>query len=153
MASPSHSEMPCSFRFEFDRVNKILLARVEGRLTDKWLVEIYGAIRKSSTATDAHAGIFDMSSVTEFAVSADCVRELAGREPAMPDATRRPCVIVVPSPLGFGFARMFQIAGEATRPLLEVVHALDEALAALGIQSPQFTPLEMTAPRRASTHS
>ena len=114
MASPSHSEMPCSFRFEFDRVNKTLLARVEGRLTDESAVEIYGAIRKYSTATDALAGIFDLSSVTEFAVSAECARDLARREPAMPDATRRPCVIVVPSPIGFGFARMFQIAGEKT---------------------------------------
>lgn len=71
----------------------------------------------------------------------------------MPDATRRPRVIVVKSSSGFGFARMFQIVGEAKRPLLEVVHTLDEAVAALGIQSPQFTPLEMTAQRRASTHS
>ncbi len=145
--------MPCTFRFEFDPVNKILLARVEGRVTDESLVEIYSAVRKYSTATDARAGIFDMSSVTEFAISADCVRDLAGREPAMPDATRRPRVIAVTNPTGFGFARMFQIAGEATRPLLEVVHTMDEALAALGTKSPQFTPLEMTAQRRASTHS
>jgi hypothetical protein len=153
MASPSHPETPCTFRFEFDRVNKILLARVEGRLTDESLIEVYGAVRKCSTATDARAGIFDMSSVTEFAISAECVRDLARREPAMPDATRRPRVIAVTSPSGFGFARMFQIAGEKTRPLLEVVHTLDEALAALGIQSPQFTPLEITIPKRASTHS
>jgi hypothetical protein len=40
MASPSHPEMPCPFRFEFDPVNKVLLARVEGRLTDESLLEI-----------------------------------------------------------------------------------------------------------------
>jgi hypothetical protein len=153
MASPSAPEMPCTFRFEFDSVNKVLLARIEGRLTDEWLVEIYGAVRKYSTATDARAGIWDMSFVTECAMSAECVRELAGRKPAMPDATRRPRIIVIGSPIGFGFARMFQNVGEATRPLLGVVHTMDEALAALGIQSPQFTPLEMTAQRRASTHS
>ncbi|MFZ1916580.1 MAG: hypothetical protein WAU58_03330 [Terriglobales bacterium] len=134
-------------------MSKVLLARIEGRLTDQSLVEIYGAIREYSTATDARAGIWDMSSVTEFAISAECVRDLAGREPAMPDATKRPRVIAVTNPSGFGFARMFQIVGEKTRPLLEVVRTLDEALAALGIQSPQFTPLEMTVQRQASTHS
>jgi len=32
--------------------------------------------------------------------------------------------------------------GESKRPLLEVVRTMDEALAALGIQSPHFEPLE-----------
>ncbi len=85
-------------RFEFDAVNKILLARPEGRLTDESFAEVYGAIRKYSTATDARAGIFDLSSVTEFAISAETVRRLARQEPAMPDATARPRIIAVKSP-------------------------------------------------------
>ncbi len=129
-------------RFEFDPVNKILLARPEGRLTDESLAEIYDAIRKHSTATDARAGIFDLSSVTEFAVTAEFVRHLASQEPAMPDATIRPRIIAVLSPSGFGLARMFQALGAATRPLLEVVHTMDEALAGLCIHSAQFEPLE-----------
>src|SRR5271169_5146739 len=95
-------------RFEFDPVNKILLARPEGRLTNESLAEIYGEIRKQSTATDARAGIFDLSSVTEFAMTAEFVRHLARQEHAMPDATRLPRVSVVLSPSGFGLARMFQ---------------------------------------------
>jgi len=46
------------------------------------------------------------------------------------------------NPSEFGLARMFQIAGAATRPLLEVVHTRDEALTALGIQSAHFESLE-----------
>jgi len=42
----------------------------------------------------------------------------------------------------FGLARMFQISGESKRPLLDVVRTLDEALAALGIQSTNFEALE-----------
>ncbi len=129
-------------RFEFDPVNRILLLRFEGRLTDESATEIYGGIRKYSTATDARAGIWDMSSVTEFAMSAECVRCLASQAPAMPDATNRPRIIAVTSPSGFGLARMFQILGESTRPLLDVVHTMDEALAGLGVQSPNFEPLE-----------
>src|SRR5712692_7035780 len=76
------------FRFEFDPVNKILLALSEGRLTDESLGELYVAIRKYSTTTDARAGIWDLSSITEFAVTSDFVRKLAEKEPAMPDARR-----------------------------------------------------------------
>jgi hypothetical protein len=36
---------------------------------------------------------------------------------------------------------MFQMEGEHTRPLLEVVRAMDDVLAVLGIQSPHFEPL------------
>jgi hypothetical protein len=130
------------FRFEFDPVNKILLALSEGRLTDESLGELYVAIRKYSTTTDARAGIWDLSSITEFAVTSDFLRKLAEKEPAMPEARRRPRFIVAPDPLEFGLSRMFQILGESTRPLLKVVHTRDEALAALGVQSPHFEPLE-----------
>jgi hypothetical protein len=127
------------FRFEFDPGNKVLLLRVEGRLTDELLAEAYRAIRKHSTATDARAGIVDFSSVTEVAISSAFLREIAKQEPAIVDATR-PRIIVAPTAVAFGLARMFQMLGESTRPLLEVVRTLDEALAALGIQSPGFEP-------------
>jgi hypothetical protein len=39
-------------------------------------------------------------------------------------------------------SRMFQMLGESTRPLLEVVRTMDEALAALDIPSAHFEPLE-----------
>jgi hypothetical protein len=130
------------FRFEFDPVHRILLMRLEGRLTDELLGACYEAIRRYSTATDAQIGIWDLSSVTEFAVSSEFIGQLANQEPAMPDATRRPRVICVAGTVGFGLARMFQIMGEPTRPLLKVVHNLDEALEALGVQSPHFAPLE-----------
>jgi len=130
------------YRFEFDPVNKILLGRVEGRFTEELAAEFYAAIRKYSIATDADAGIFDYSSVTEILISSDFVRRLAQSEPAMPDATRRPRFHVAPMTVGFGLSRMFQILGEGTRPLLKVVHTVDEALVELGVQSPHFEPLE-----------
>jgi|SRR5580704_10101858 hypothetical protein len=129
-------------RFEFDRGNQVLLARIEGRLTDELLAEAMREIRKHSIATDARAGIFDFSLVSEVAVSSAFVRELAKQEPAMVDAARRPRFLVAPAGVTFGLARMFQMLGESTRPLLEVVHTMDEALAALGVRSPRFEPLE-----------
>jgi len=131
-----------ALRFEFDSINKILLGRFEGRLTEELAAEFYAAIRKYSTATDASAAIWDLSSVTKFELSSEFIRELAKREPAMPNATRRPRIIVATDTFGFGLMRMFQMSGERTRPALKVVYTLDEAFAELGVQSPHFEPLE-----------
>jgi len=129
------------YRFEFDAVNKILLFRVEGRVTDESFTEGYWAVRKYSTDTDARAGIWDLASVTEFAVSPEFIRDLAKREPAMPDAARRPRFFVAPAMVGLSISRLFEIAVEHENPLFRIVLSVDEALAALGIQSPHFEPL------------
>jgi len=144
-------QIPNHFRFEFDPVNKILRARLEGRFTEEALKELCEAARKYSTATDARAGILDLSLVTEFAVSAESIRQLAEQEPAVMDASR-PRIVVAPSPVGFGLVRMFQIMGEPTRPLLRVVRSMDDAFAALGIQSPRFELLE-SCPGNTGTKS
>ena len=73
-----------AYHFEFDSARKILLLRVVGPFTDEVAEECYDAIRKYSIETDANAGIFDFSSVTEFPVSTELIRRLAKREPAMP---------------------------------------------------------------------
>jgi hypothetical protein len=134
--------MPMEFRFEFDAQNKILLSRFEGRLTDESAAEFYEAAWKHATANDAHAGIVDFSSTAEFAISSEMIRQLARHKPALPNAVQRPRVIVAPQTHAFGLFRMFQIAGEHTRPLLQVVHTMEEAFAVLGVQAPHFEPLE-----------
>jgi hypothetical protein len=139
---PSSTKIPPTFRFESDSANRVLVARFEGRLTNELLAESYRSIRKYSILTDALLGIWDTSAVTEFAVSSEFVRQLAHQEPAMPNAFTRPRVIVAPSPAGFGLARMFQIAGEDTRPLLAVVRTMHEALTEIRIPSPHFEPLD-----------
>ncbi len=130
------------FRFEFDPVNKILLSRFEGRLTDESTVEFHEAAWKHAMATDASAGIVDFSAVTEFAVSSEVLRQLARQKPLLPNSTVRPRVVVAPQTHAYGLFRMFQIAGEPTRPLLTVVHTMDEAFAALGVQTPHFEALK-----------
>jgi len=82
-----------------------------------------------------------LSSVTEFSVSSEFVRRVAGQV-LIVDATGSPVAIVAPVPAAFGLGRMFQIMGESKRPLLHVVHTMEEAFAALGVQSPHFKPLE-----------
>ena len=130
------------YRFEFDPVNKILLLRFDGRLTDESLAEIHRVARIHWAATGARAGIGDYSSATEFPVSADLVRMLARQGAPMPEPTENPHFIVMPSVTGYGLARMYQIVGELAQPLVRVVRTVDEALAALGVQSPHFESLE-----------
>jgi hypothetical protein len=137
-----HSGSPQGSYFEFDSEHKILLARFVGQFTDETLTEFYEAIRKYATATDACAGIMDLSFASDLAASSETIRRLATREPAIPDATRRPRFIVAPSAHMFGLSRMFQLAGERTRPLLEVVRTIDEALAKLGVKSAKFERLD-----------
>jgi len=140
MALQSRPDMPGGFRFDFDGVNKILLLRLEGRVTEETLRDIYITGGKYWTATMPRAAIVDCSSVTGTAISSDRIRELARREP-MPDTVGRLRIIVAPTTLQYGLARMFQLVGEAERPMI-VVHTMDEALAELGVQSPHFEPLQ-----------
>jgi hypothetical protein len=130
-----------AYRFEFDRVNQILLLRVEGRFTDELLAEFYGAAQEYWAAIDPKKGIVDLSSVTELAVSTEFVKQLVNRRP-VGDATAVLRVIVAPTPLLFGLFRMFQTLSERTRPMLVVVHTLEEAYLVLGVPSPHFEPLE-----------
>ncbi len=131
-----------AFRFEFDPVNRILLARFEGQLTNESAAEYHDALGKNWRATNPHAGIWDLSGVSDFAVASDFLRNLGRRKPVTPGLTNHPRVIVVPETVGYGLMRMFQIAGESARPLLHVVHTVDEALRILGAQSPRFEALE-----------
>jgi hypothetical protein len=133
------------FRFEFDPVNRILLARFEGQLTNHSAMEYHDALGKNWRATQPCAGIWDLSGVSDFAVAADFLRSLAKRKPISPGLTDHPRFIVVPETVGYGLMRMFQIAGERERPLLHVVRTVDEALTTLGVQSPHFEFLESSS--------
>jgi len=126
----------------FDPANRILLLHFDGQLSDEAVAEFCRAMRKYWIAADARMGIVDFSAITAFALSSELIRQRAQQEPRMPDPASRPRVIVAPTNLEFDLARMFQILGESARPLLSVVHTLDEALTALGIQFAHFEPLE-----------
>ena len=131
-----------AFRFEFDPVNKILLARFEGQLTNESAEAYHYALGKNWAATNARTGIWDLSAVTEFTLASDFLRNLAMRKPVTPGLTDHPRFIVVPETAGYGLMRMFQIVGESSRPGLHVVRTVEEALKTLGVRSPQFEPLE-----------
>jgi hypothetical protein len=148
MASPQSpgSEAPGNFRFEFDPVNRILMIRFEGHITQGLVEEFYREGKKYWIATDARAAILDGSSVIDVVLSSELIRQFARQDPVL-ELTGRPRVFVVPRTEIFGLARMFQLTGESKQPYLHVVRTMDQAFAILGIRSANFEPLEN---RRAS---
>jgi len=130
--------MPC--HFEFDRENKLLRVRMEGRITTETVREHYQAAGRYVLQTRPRASIWDLSGVTSLEVSTDAVAKLARSVPALPEPNR-PRIIVAASAHVFGLARMFQALGEGARPRLKVVRTLEEACAALGVSQPRFEPL------------
>jgi hypothetical protein len=133
------TSLTAGFRVEFDQVNRISLIRVEAPLTEESLGSLYEANQEHCGANSARVAIVDLSSVTECALSSGFVQRLANRKPAKADAGCL-CFIVAPAGYAYGLCRMFQLWGESRRPLLQVVHTLGEAFAAIGIRSPSFKP-------------
>jgi hypothetical protein len=86
-------------------------------------------------------GIIDFSDVASFDLSPLDVRELASLPPVIEDreALR---FIVAPSPVVYGLARMFELLGQETRPNLHVVRSPKEVWVILGMDEPQFEPVQ-----------
>lgn len=99
---------------------------------------MFAALREYAIATNPYAAISDFSAVSQVEVSPAFIQQLALEEPAVPQASERGRVAVIADDVGFEMARMFQRLGESTRPLHLVVRTLDEALEALGVESPRF---------------
>ena len=97
-------------RFEFDPANKILITWIEGELTDDLVKKIDAGMRERLGQKVPSVHIVECSSVTKFSMSAESVRSLARRQHALNGVN---CLrfFVMPSTVGFGMARMFQIAG------------------------------------------
>ena len=128
------------YYFEFDPKNRILRGRFEGRITNELLKEYYGVAGGYFERTAARAGITDLSGVTSFEVSPQLIRELASGPPAILDQ-QFPRFIVASSPQIYGTARMFELAGQDTRPNLHVVHTMKEVCVILGVLDPRFEPI------------
>jgi hypothetical protein len=126
-------------QYEFEKEHRVLLAQLNGRLSEESLRPLNSAGEKYWAATTPRVEIVDCSGVTECAISSDRMRGLA-RQPLTPGAANAR-VVIVPTVHSFGLARMYQMMAERTRPRTTVVRTMNEGLKALGITSPNFEPL------------
>jgi len=128
------------YQIVYDRTNRIIRARFEGRVTDDELMDVYRLGQKLVGQLDPQAGITDFSGVTTVAFTPETIYELAAAKPIMRDPGRL-VIFVAPTPHVYGMARMFEILGEGTRPNLHVVRTLDQAYKLLNVQDSQFEPV------------
>jgi len=133
--SPGVIPMKAVFRADFDATAKVLLIRVAGKFSDDSLAALYALSRKLSAKTGAKMGIADLSLVAEFDLTTQGIRKLAGQA-----GMTEPRIFIAPQTCTYGLLRMFQGLSEGSRPLLQIVHTVQEALSALGIRFPRFAP-------------
>ena len=129
-----------TYRFDHDVANGILRLCYIGQISDELIRKAYKATPEAVLKTNPRGMIIDLSEVTAFDVSSQTIHELADYQPTVKDPSV-PRIIVAPTPYLFGMSRMFQLLGEHTRPMLQVVSSANEAYAQLDVVKPKFGPL------------
>ena len=129
-----------TYRFDHDAAHGILRLRYIGKISDELIKKAYKATPEAVLKTNPRGMIVDLTEVTQFDVSTQTIHELADYQPTVKDPSV-PRIIVAPTPYLFGMSRMFQILGEHTRPMLQVMSSADEAYAQLEVTEPKFKPL------------
>lgn len=130
-----------AYSFELDANGPVLLVRFTGSVSEERIGQFYREAGTQIERLRPRAAIFDFSEVTSFDVSSESVHTMADAPPLIP-AISCPRVVVAPAAHIFAMSRMFQILGSRSRPSLAVVHSMPEALALLGLEHPDFKPLE-----------
>jgi len=69
------------FVMDFDARNNILRVTLEGQVTDAILSDGYATASRYVASHPPCRGIWNLSEVTQFEVSSDTIRELAGSSP------------------------------------------------------------------------
>lgn len=129
------------YSFDFDLTNGILRCRLSGRVTDEVLKDFFRIGAQHAIRTHPIAGVVDLSEATSFEVSPQLIEKLAKSTPVLPNPNLRR-IVIAPSPEVYGMMRMFEIAGETTRPGIHVVRIEQEAWAILSVAEPRFLPLD-----------
>lgn len=129
-----------SHLLEFDSQAKIIRVTVQGELTDDGASDLYWSVHNFLASNEVRGGILDLSPVTSLVVALNTVRRLAKNPPLFEAQHVR--VIVAPSDLVFGMARLFQISRSEIHSELYVVHTLEEAYEIHGLKSPRFEAVQ-----------
>jgi hypothetical protein len=108
-----------------DLSQRVVRVRVHGTLCDRDLLVGDEMLRNDPAFDPEFAQLIDMRDADGSEVSAAGVQALANRPPLFKPSSRR--AIVVPTDLGFGMARMFELLREGKSGEVRVFRDLDEA--------------------------
>jgi hypothetical protein len=126
-------------RLAFDAKHRLLLVDVMGDLTREEYLAGYDAVDRFMTAAAPCSAIVDFSAVEKFDLSPEFAREIGKMRPAIPVGMKR--LVVAPQPAIYGTARLVATLREGTGGELILTQSRAEACARLGIDSPDFTPV------------
>ena len=136
--------MEMAIRVEYDFLYKIVRISNDGVLTDYVAREIYCDFRRVRDSYHVAAAIADGTDVNGVQLSIHTVRWLAGVKPRIFPLDMMK-VLVAKSDVVFGFSRMYQEIALANRTNFLVVHTMKEALQLIGVESPTFSPISVSA--------
>jgi hypothetical protein len=129
------------FALAFDRRHKILLARFSGIFNSSDIAELDTEIVRFTSEHGPVHGILDFSAVSAVSVPLSKLIQ-RGHQPAISPTCKR--IIVAKGPELFELARAFTIQqGLAGTREPIVVASMEEALALLEADAPNFEPLAM----------
>jgi hypothetical protein len=122
---------------DLDPTHRVLRLTAGKTLTDANLVEMCTTMARFASQGGRYAAIFDGSAVVDATVSAQTVRSLAAKAPAVPAGTLR--VVVALNLVVYGQSRMIELLRDGMGGQFRVVRSLDDAYALLGVNHDSFT--------------
>lgn len=124
-----------------DRRHKVLLTRLSGTFSEKDIAALYAAAERMYALEGASLrSLQDFTGVKGVDVQVGQIAQHGWRPQVVPGRQR---VMVVPQPEFQAIARMFvAYQNIADHEAPHIVRSLDEAYALLGLEKPQFEPLE-----------
>lgn len=92
---------------QIDHSHRVVTLTVTGELSDDGLLGLGDLIEKNPAITPEFSMLIDLRGSSGKSVTAAGVRAMAARRLALPPESRR--AVVVPSTLGYGMARMYEL--------------------------------------------
>jgi hypothetical protein len=110
---------------EIDRENRVVVLGVSGTLDDEGLLQLVSQLRSDPEVKPDYALLIDLSQANGVAVTSLGVRALSAQPLVLSATSRR--AVVVPTDLGFGMARMYEMLrderGGVARPFRDLAEA------------------------------
>jgi hypothetical protein len=110
---------------EVDRTDRVVLLCVSGEIDDGGLLQLAAEIRTAGDVPRDFALLMDLRNASGLHVTADGVRTLVAQPLVFSPASRR--AVVVPTDLGFGMARMYEMLREESVGGMRAFRDFDEA--------------------------
>jgi hypothetical protein len=110
---------------EIDRTSRVVILGVRGELDDAGLLALAADLRDHPDVKADFALLIDLREASGRAVTADGVRALVAQPLVLSPESRR--AVVVPTHLGFGMARMYEMLREHGGGATRAFRDFDEA--------------------------